>query len=250
MPEMTVRCAGGRLRFADGMSSTILPASGTLTSRSPSGVHVSSRAPPTSAHASAFHPRGSVSVWEPWKAPWRLAAGTLERDARVTLGHGRGLGRGPIGLGERDVGAARHERRGSGHDQMRQPHGPRGDEHAWASVQHDPDTRCATRVAHLRGETLIQARVAASTRTDSASPLEEPDLFFSPRLGCRMRDAGSRALAYRRISVKADRHPEVGPDAQLPGHGEVVDARVGLGIANVVLDAAFEHPLAEGLVER
>ena len=77
MPEMIVRCAGGALRVACGMSSTILPDEGTLTSRSPSGVQVSRRAPPTSAHTSAFQPRGSVRVCGLWKAPWRLAAGTL-----------------------------------------------------------------------------------------------------------------------------------------------------------------------------
>ena len=77
MPEMMVRCAGGALRVACGVSSTILPAEGTLTSRLPSGVHVSRRASATSAHASAFQPRGSVTVCGPWKEPWRLAAGTL-----------------------------------------------------------------------------------------------------------------------------------------------------------------------------
>ncbi len=66
---MIVRCAGGALRLAPGTSSTILPAEGTLTSRSPSGVQVSRRASGTSAHASAFQPRGSVIVCEPWKAP-------------------------------------------------------------------------------------------------------------------------------------------------------------------------------------
>src|ERR1700760_1227065 len=74
---MSVRWAGGAVRLAWGMSSTTLPAEGTLTSRLPSGVQAWRRAPGTSAQASAFQPRGTVIVCGPWKEPWRLAAGTL-----------------------------------------------------------------------------------------------------------------------------------------------------------------------------
>ena len=59
------------------MSWTTLPAEGGVTSRLPSGVQVSRRAPGTSAHASAFQPPGSVIVCGPQNQPWRLAAGTL-----------------------------------------------------------------------------------------------------------------------------------------------------------------------------
>jgi hypothetical protein len=50
------------------------PLAGELTSRSPSGVHVSSLAAGTIAQTSAVHPRGRVTTWGGPNT--RLAAGT------------------------------------------------------------------------------------------------------------------------------------------------------------------------------
>src|ERR1700677_5251640 len=62
-----------------GRSSTICPFPGTLTSRSPSGVHASIRAPSTRAHTRAVHPAGTVSVLGTDIAPPPSPGGTTRR---------------------------------------------------------------------------------------------------------------------------------------------------------------------------
>ena len=61
-----------------GRSSTILPSPGSLTRRSPSGVHASIRAFGTRAHTLAVQPAGTVSVCGVDSAPPPSPGGTTK----------------------------------------------------------------------------------------------------------------------------------------------------------------------------